>query len=309
MQCSEGRPQCSNCLKHGMQCVYPDKRAPVQPTRINLVQLNPLGYSLRDMRLFHDFMTISYPHLPLESDQAWLREVPLIAQQHEFLMHGILALGAAHLHARTNLELKETVDRHRYHAMQGLNSRGLIESGKEPGSDGDPGTQLTALLATSYLLTFTASYMGDSLSLFLVLVRACSSFTIHIVRKGVACPLLPWDSRSATAAPHLEVMRRRLRDAKPLPLEEVNDGLASLKVVERECSFAPFQWDMVQTFKAVLEHANEPFDCMSVVSVHYIRKLKEFRLIQITSVLPCRSNLEHICIHAARRLCGIHRYK
>ena len=51
------------------------------PTQINIIQPNPLGYSLGDMRLFHDFMTVSYPHLPLESDEAWLKEVPVIAQQ------------------------------------------------------------------------------------------------------------------------------------------------------------------------------------------------------------------------------------
>ena len=268
IQCSEGRPQCSSCLKHGMQCIYPDKRASTQPMQINLIQPNSLGFSLRDMRLFHDFMTISYPHLPLESDDAWLREVPIIAQQHEFLMHGILALGAAHLHSRTNVELKEAVDHHRYHAMQGLNSRGLIESGNEPRSREDPGTRLTALLATAYCLTFTASYMGDSLSLFLVLVRACASITGQIVQEGLESPLLPWDSRSATAEPHLEVMRRKLRGAKPLPLEDINEGLASLKLVERECIFAPFQWDMVQIYKAVLEHTNEPYVGMTTLSIH-----------------------------------------
>lgn len=221
-------------------------------------------------------------------------------------MHGILALGAAHLHSRTNLELKGTVDRHRYLAMQGLNSRGLIQRAEEPGSHGDPGTRLTALLATSYLLTFTASYMGDSLSLFLVLVRACASLTVQIVQEGLASPLLLWDTRSATAEPHLEVMRRRLRKANPLPLEDVNEGLASLKLVERECSFAPFQWDLVQTFKAVLEHTNEPYECMLSFLFITATALEAFRLIQIASVLPPRSNLERICIHVARRLRGVY---
>lgn len=81
IQCSEGKPQCNNCLKHAMQCVYPDKQASTPPTQINLIQPNPLGYSLRDMRFFHDFLTTSYPHLPLESDDAWLNEIPIIAQQ------------------------------------------------------------------------------------------------------------------------------------------------------------------------------------------------------------------------------------
>jgi hypothetical protein len=148
--------------------------------------------------------------------------------------------------------------------------------------------------------------MGDSLSLFLVLVRACASFTVQIVRKGVASPLLPWDSRSATAEPHLEVMRRRLRGAKPLPLEDINDGLASVKLVERECSFAPFQWDLLQTFKAVLEHTNEPYDCISTLSIHNSHTLEDLRLTKFASVLPPGSNLEHLYIYAPRRLRDIH---
>ena len=63
--------------------MYPDKQIAkvAAPTQINLIQPNPFGYSLRDMRFFHDFLTVSYPHLPLESDEAWLKEVPIIAQQ------------------------------------------------------------------------------------------------------------------------------------------------------------------------------------------------------------------------------------
>ena len=174
-------------------------------------------------------------------------------------MHGVLALGAAHLHARTNLELKGTVDGHRYLAMQGLNSRPPPQSGGLSHDREARGTHLTALLATSYILTFTASYMGDSFSLFLVLVRACSSLTVQIAKEGLPSPLLPENSRSATAEPHLEVMKRRLRSACALPLEDINEGIASLDLVERLCSFAPFQRELFDMMKFVVEHMHDPY--------------------------------------------------
>ena len=175
-------------------------------------------------------------------------------------MHGILALGAAHLHSRTNLELKATIDRHRYLAMQGLNTGCPSGNGRLSHGRGDRGTLLTALLATAYLLTLTGSYMGDSMSLFLVLVRACSSLTVQIAKEGLPSPLLPWKSRSATAEPHLEIMERRLRNADALPLEDINDGIASLDLVERQCSFAPFQLHMFELMKSLLEHIYNPYE-------------------------------------------------
>jgi hypothetical protein len=174
-------------------------------------------------------------------------------------MHGILALGAAHLHSRTNLELQETVDRHRSLAVQGLNNHEHLGHGNKLCGSNDGGSRLTALLATSYVLAFAASYTGEPLSWFLVLVRACASLSGQIVRDGLASPLLPWDSRSATAEPHLEVMRRRLRKVDPLPLEDVNEGLASLAIMERDCHFEPFQEELFRTMKAVFENIDEPY--------------------------------------------------
>jgi hypothetical protein len=228
------------------------------PVQVNLIQPNPSDFTLRDMRLFHDFMTTSWPHLPLESDEAWLNDIPVLAQQHEFLMHGILALGAAHLHARTNLELTESVHRHRTIAMRGLND--LANASESEWKNGDPGSRLTALLATSYLLAFTSSYMGDALSTFLVLIRACASITYQIITNGHPSPLLPWGDRSATSQPHLEVMRRRLRNAPALPEDDVREALSSLRKVEQECTLLPFQQNMLHTMIACLETIATPYE-------------------------------------------------
>lgn len=81
IKCSETKPKCNACLKNAAQCLYPDHQRDSPPLQINLVSNNHLGFSLHDMRLFHDFMTVSRPHLPLESEKAWLNDIPVIAQQ------------------------------------------------------------------------------------------------------------------------------------------------------------------------------------------------------------------------------------
>ena len=174
-------------------------------------------------------------------------------------MHGILALGAAHLHARTDLALKDSVDRHRALAMQGLNSMELRKANGANRSSGDQETMLSALLAACYVLTFASSYMGDSLSLFLVLVRGCSSLTKQIVENGYCSPLLPWKSRSMTPEPHLEVMRRRLLHVAPLSQDEIADARISLALVEKDCVFLPFQWHLFGHMKSVVDNVDEPF--------------------------------------------------
>ena len=176
-------------------------------------------------------------------------------------MHAILSLGAAHLHAQTTLELKETVERHRTRAMQGL----MVDEDLSR-KDEDAATRLTARLATAYSLTFAASYMGDSLGLFLVLVRACASLTRQIVQSGYTSPLLPWKEDSGTSAPHLEVMKRRLRKAPPLSVNDISEAKVSFDLVEKHCAFVTFQWKLLQTMKAVIGHINEPYDgeCVTI---------------------------------------------
>lgn len=206
-------------------------------------------------------MTVSWPHLPLERDEAWLHEIPILAQQHDFLMHGILSLGAAHLHAKTNLDMQTHVERHRTLAMRGLNSVSHRHDSASNATDDDASSdRMTAILAASYLLTFTASYMGDPFSIFLVLVRACASITTEIVQRGYSSPLLAVHQRSATAAPHLEVMRQRLNNAPSLPPDEIRNALRSFNEAEARCEMLPFQRNILNTMRAVLENVEQPFE-------------------------------------------------
>jgi hypothetical protein len=246
--------------------MYASSRPPLSPPET--LQLHHQGFDLRDMRLFHNFMTASMPHLPLEREEAWLHDIPILAQQHDFLMHGILALGAAHLHAMTNLDLKSVANRHRALAMRGLHSISDKHDSASPNSRDDSSSSgMTAVLAASYLLTFTASYMGDSFDMFLVLVRACSSVTTEIVSKGFPPPLVPANQR-----PHLKIMQKRLDNAPALPSDEIKRAMQSLIRVKTHCTMFSFQQNILNSMKAVLEYVQEPFEgaslCATSVRIH-----------------------------------------
>jgi hypothetical protein len=81
-QCCEKKPRCNNCIKMGDECVYgaaPERQQTV--VRLQSPQLSTTGFTLRDLRFFHSFITASYPSFPFETDHAWTCEIPIIAQQ------------------------------------------------------------------------------------------------------------------------------------------------------------------------------------------------------------------------------------
>jgi len=69
----------------GDECVYgvaPERQQTL--VRLQSPQLSTCtttGFSLRDLRFFHSFLTASYPSFPFETDRAWTCEIPVIAQQ------------------------------------------------------------------------------------------------------------------------------------------------------------------------------------------------------------------------------------
>ncbi|KAF2159538.1 hypothetical protein M409DRAFT_60750 [Zasmidium cellare ATCC 36951] len=261
VKCCESRPQCTNCLKTGLTCVYPDEEAKVISTKIGKIQYQSRGFSLRDMRFFHDFMTASFPHLPLNGEHAWKNDIPIFAQEHDFLMHAILALGASHLHARTNLDLKKAVERHRAVAMRGLTDIHCEDAGQSRTDNDHRMTKLNAQLATAYALTFCSSYMGDSLSLLLVLVRSCASFSMQIMNSGFSSPLFPGGGRTISSDDHAKVMRERLSDAPPLTnVSRVESTKASLDKVASVCTFTSTELAIWTHMSQILEKINNPFE-------------------------------------------------
>ena len=68
VKCNELRPSCSPCRRLGLSCVYPTA-APVSSS--GPVRANPSILALEDLRFYHQFMTRSFPTLPLRADSVW----------------------------------------------------------------------------------------------------------------------------------------------------------------------------------------------------------------------------------------------
>ena len=174
---------------------------------------------MNDIQFFHHFLTISFPHLPLGNDEVWIRDIPQFAQEHTYLMHAILALGASHLNRMTaHSDYGKEALMHRGHAINGLNTCMAKTSHAYGEAD--------AMLATCYALTFQASYMADGISDFVIFVRGCALATGKIR-----------DENAPTAfnlAPdrHHEVIRPRLHSLPQLNTIHLTQGLAALDEVQ-----------------------------------------------------------------------------
>jgi Fungal specific transcription factor domain/Fungal Zn(2)-Cys(6) binuclear cluster domain len=186
IKCGEEKPICKNCQLKELECQYPQQngqsflrgvlarrpQGPQEPLTSLHVANN---FTLADMRLFHHFLTVAYPHLPVGNESVWVEEVPKFAfsESYEYLMHAILALGASHLNRMgPQKEYQTQAIVHRGHAIAGLNqalSKKHIAHG-----------EADAMLAACYALTFQASYMDDGLTDFITMVRGCVLVTDRI---------------------------------------------------------------------------------------------------------------------------------
>jgi hypothetical protein len=175
---------------------------------------------MTDMRFFHHFLTMAYPHLPLGNETVWVNEIPKFAQEHGYLMHAMLALGASHLdrispNAVGEYNTKAIV--HRGHAMAGL-SRALAKS-ERPYGESD------AMVATCYALTFQSTYLSDGLFDFITMVRGCALVTGKIREEGspTAFNLQPdW---------HFKLMEPRLKNLPVVHQPLLDNGIIALEEV------------------------------------------------------------------------------
>lgn len=182
----------------------------------------------------------------------------LTKHQHPFVMYAVLALGAAHLHSTTNLDLERTVQRYRSLAIQGLNTEDNFDIGSRTVGDPLASSQATAVLAACYALTFASSYMGDPVGQFLVLVRGCSSVTQRMAGLGLTSPFFRRESSYAMSETHMEVMRERLQDAEPASPDLVNAARRSLAMVEVACTLRPFERQLLNCMQDVAAFASVP---------------------------------------------------
>lgn len=159
-----------------------------------------------------------------------------------------MALGAGHLHATTNLDIGETVQKYRLSALAGINSSNNFDL---PNSkDLTHSDRATAVLAAIYALAFTSFHLGDPIGHFMVLVRGCSAVTRRIVEAGFTSPLFPQDAEQLTARPHMDVMRKRFGNALPISVEVTEAARQSLQLVDESCSFLSFELDFLDRMKS-----------------------------------------------------------
>lgn len=152
------------------------------------------------------------------------------------------------MHATTNLDIEQTVQKYRSSALAGINSSDNFDL---PNSqDLTRSDRATAVLAAIYALAFTSLHMGDPIGHFMVLVRGCSAVTRRIVEAGFTSPLFPQSEEKLTARPHMNVMRKRMGNALPIPAEVTEAARQSLQLVEDSCTFLPFELDFLDRMKS-----------------------------------------------------------
>ncbi|KIW23462.1 uncharacterized protein PV07_11656 [Cladophialophora immunda] len=225
IKCSETKPACGSCLMKGLSCVYPTEPAVRKSSNLPLIRRNPstspsfpaATFSILDMRFFHHFLTIAYPHLPVDNDHVWINDIPQFAEQHEYLMHALLSLGASHLSRLTGVDYRRESLIHRGQAIAGLN-QALSQTARSYG-------EADAMLASCYALTFQASYMSDGLSDFITMVRGCALTTEKIKEEHspTAFNLQPdW---------HFKYMAPRLQNLPPVDPRLLQDAYTALESI------------------------------------------------------------------------------
>ena len=150
------------------------------------------------------------------------------------------------------------MQKYRFSALQGINSEDNFDLPNAlDKSDSD---RATAVLAAIYALAFTSLHMGDPIGHFMVLVRGCSVVTRRIVEAGFTSPLFPQDEANLSVRPHMDVMRKRMGNAMPLPTEVIDAARASLSLVEYCCDFLPFEQDFLNRMKSVVAVTSGPIE-------------------------------------------------
>ncbi|KAL1306415.1 hypothetical protein AAFC00_005120 [Neodothiora populina] len=109
VKCDENRPFCKNCQRTHAPCSYTSS-VPATPRESSAsVVSSPqsgatpwteqINFDLLDLRLMHHYtLTAANELFPRGHGQTiWQHKIPLEAQSHPMLMHGLLAISAAHL--------------------------------------------------------------------------------------------------------------------------------------------------------------------------------------------------------------------
>ncbi|ETN44117.1 uncharacterized protein HMPREF1541_10667 [Cyphellophora europaea CBS 101466] len=254
VKCTEEHPQCMNCFQRNTPCEYPNpaslllKRPPLAPPRAGSSPVRILPFPFRtpsdstaatdsagspaaaaatsselnllDLRLFHHFLTATYPHLPAGNETIWTTTIPVIAASRPYLMHALLGLAATHLHLLSSSPLASSTPSPSLAPFPAPPSLGTntstpctnpchstaIHTSPPPNaklsatgvahrtaalaglhaslglsSSSWSRDDVDAMLAAAYALTFQATYMlEDGLVDFVTMVRGCALITRQI---------------------------------------------------------------------------------------------------------------------------------
>lgn len=137
------------------------------------------------MRLFHHFLVAAHPCFPPENEGVWVRDIPTLSHQYEYLMHSILALAGSHLDSLVEDPEGHSALVHRQKAITGLEKAFT----RWP----PQAHEAHAMLATSYLLAHQSSFMVDGFLDNILSLRGCAliSQMIHSHRLKGAFTIIP----------------------------------------------------------------------------------------------------------------------
>ncbi|TID17465.1 hypothetical protein E6O75_ATG08211 [Venturia nashicola] len=226
IKCQETQPACGNCEKAGIVCDYPKIVQQQQQTEVSIIrqpQATNAAFSMTDMRFFHHFLVRAYPQIPAGADAVWTLEVPAFAQEYEFLMRAMLALGASHLSITTETDLNSQALAHRVEAVNLLNKALARPAITKEEAD--------ARFAAFMILTFQSSCMADGIFDFLTMFRGCMFQGKHI--------RVPESAFAAFLGEHNQTskMNERFTDAQleNLDTKTLGEAVASLAAILPLC--------------------------------------------------------------------------
>jgi hypothetical protein len=163
------------------------------------------------MRLFNHYITTAHPPL---FESIWIRDVPAISYQYEYLMHAVLASAGTHANlVYENAEYGVALY-HRQNAIRGLNAA----MARWPMT----AHEAHAMLATSFLLSFQSNLMPDGFIDHVMSVRG-SHLLVDIIRSHQLEGVFPVDDSL-----HDITLQLRLENFPVLDQDLLRNALLSL---------------------------------------------------------------------------------
>ncbi|RFU77651.1 c6 transcription factor [Trichoderma arundinaceum] len=223
VKCSEAKPECRDCSRMGLICVYPESPLPTSRRShgITSSSLKP-SVNLDHLRFYHHFLLEAYPPAPHGAESVW-HNVAAMSHEYEFLANAILGLSAQHL----------TLFHGTDYSIQALNLRvaainGLNEALSQPcltATDAD--SRYAAIIA----LTYQSAYMPDAMIEFITMLRGWMFIQTKLI-PDLETSIFRNFTREAFVGSMKQHVARQLVNKSAIALD---DYVASLKVVRSLC--------------------------------------------------------------------------